>query len=37
MEKFKKAVETELTFGDIFNGATQGAMINDTGIEKVCA
>ena len=33
--KLKTTVEKELHFGDVFNGATQGAMINEAGIRKV--
>lgn len=33
--KLKYAVETQLKFGDTFNGATQGPMISEAGIAKV--
>merc|ERR1711937_665922 len=33
--KVKVAVETQLKFGDAYNGATQGTMINEGGIAKV--
>ena len=35
IKKLKVTVERELKFGDVFNGATQGAMINEAGIAKV--
>ena len=35
VEKLIVKVKEELKFGDVFNGATQGAMINEVGIAKV--